>query len=480
MNTPLVVTTIGATAFLVAWLFYRRSRTTVLRGPHSNNPLLGFTVELARFERPDKLFARWELDHGPVFQIPSLFGAKHVVLCDPKAIAHFYSKDTFTYRQTAAVRLYVKHFFGPGVLWAEGEIHKRQRKALSPAFSNAAIRNVTSIFYDCAYKLKNSWDSTLATATNSKDGVIIEVQQWCFIIPIIAFRVDSIGLAGFSHDFGALDGKRSPVVAAFDSFNYSKMSIGTACLLIIGPFFPSFAQIPVQRNILFANLRRNVEEIADDLLHKNRVEMEANGKMDDKRDKSIVAALLRAESADGNLRLSRDEIVGQNLMLVAGWSITLSITTGLPYLDGVVREILRLHPAIPETMRQAAEDDVIPLSQPIQTPGGSTTDRIFVEKGTLVRVPISHINQAPSLWGEDAAKFLPSRWIGDGLSKTRATELQGYRHLLTFVDGPRACIGRGFATTEFKVCVDTVIESHTAKGEDVARVPLIVRSVERA
>lgn len=32
-----------------------------------------------------------------------------------------------------------------------------------------------------------------------------------------------------------------------------------------------------------------------------------------------------------------------------------------------------------------------------------------------------------------------------------AKDLQGHRHLLTFVDGPRMCLGRMFALAEFKV-----------------------------
>ena len=29
--------------------------------------------------------------------------------------------------------------------------------------------------------------------------------------------------------------------------------------------------------------------------------------------------------------------------------------------------------------------------------------------------------------------------------------MQGHRHLLTFSDGPRTCLGKTFAVTEFKV-----------------------------
>ena len=48
--------------------------------------------------------------------------------------------------------------------------------------------------------------------------------------------------------------------------------------------------------------------------------------------------------------------------------------------------------------------------------------------------------------------------VGGGASKEpaaviagRAAEIQGYRHLLTFASGPRACLGRNFALVEFKV-----------------------------
>lgn len=52
--------------------------------------------------------------------------------------------------------------FGKGLLWAEGENHRRQRKALAPAFTNAAIRRLTSVFFDSAYKVNVSVSSIYA------------------------------------------------------------------------------------------------------------------------------------------------------------------------------------------------------------------------------------------------------------------------------------------------------------------------------
>ena len=88
-------------AFLVHSLATRRrvsTTTTPLKGPKTRN-LLGFSRDILLAEDHGSLFESWEKEFGPVFQVPSL-GRNHVVLCDPKAIAHYYLKDTYVYQQT--------------------------------------------------------------------------------------------------------------------------------------------------------------------------------------------------------------------------------------------------------------------------------------------------------------------------------------------------------------------------------------------
>ena len=43
---------------------------------------------------------------------------------------------------------------------------------------------------------------------------------------------------------------------------------------------------------------------------------------------------------------------------------TMDDLNGLPSLDAVVRETLRLYPAVASVLREAKEDDCIPLSKP--------------------------------------------------------------------------------------------------------------------
>ena len=142
---------------------------------------------------------------------------------------------------------------------------------------------------------------------------------------------------------------------------------------------------------------------------------------------------------------------------------------GLPYLDAVVREVIRLHPPLIETTRvvslrpysqhativmrrlQALEDDVIPLSRPVKTASGAIVNHLIVAKDTAVTIPMYYVNRAASIWGKNCKEFNPERWlVEDGLPQS-AKEYSGYNHTLTFLDGPRTCLGKGFALIEIKV-----------------------------
>ena len=58
----------------------------------------------------------------------------------------------------------------------------------------------------------------------------------------------------------------------------------------------------------------------------------------------------------------------------------------LPYLDAVIRESMRLSPVFPRMVRQAAEDMMVPVDQPIPDWTGKLVDKIFLKKGTDVMI----------------------------------------------------------------------------------------------
>ncbi|KAF8878007.1 cytochrome P450 [Gymnopilus junonius] len=472
------------------------STQSKLNGPPNPSYLFGSYRFLNESDDPGLIYEHWEQEYGPAFRVPGGFGSSRIVICDPRANAHFYSKETFGYVQTKLSRVFIENLFGRGLLWAEGESHRRQRKALSPAFSNAAIRKLTPVFYDAAYKMKAIWDSTLDAASGEAS---VDVQVWMNHISL-----DSVGIAGFGHDFHALDGLNSPVVDVFDSFGSGDTSFLSNLVFLLGPVLPVLQNLPTKHNRIFKRLNQTMSGIADELLTRNRKEKGVG------EDKSIIG-LLSYETTSISLTWALIELcrkpekqqkLREELSQFVGSDPTFDqLSTGLPYLDAVVQEVLRLHPPVTETTRVAAEDDIIPFSIPVTTSSGAQLNSLFVKKGTVVTSPIRYMNRAEVLWGPNAKEFEPERWLEiDGLALTRAKEIQGHKHILTFSDGSRTCLGRSFALAEFKAVLSVLIRSYTFElpdgpntkidkhpsilprpkvaGQVGAKVPLKVRRVE--
>ncbi|KAJ7165645.1 cytochrome P450 [Mycena crocata] len=456
----------------------RSAHGTTLNGPP--RPSLLFGVSRLVFQSDDSgiLFQDWAAKYGPVFQIPTAFGGRRTILCDPKAVNHFYSMERSIYVKSQLGRTVIANMFGRGLLWAEGESHKRQRKALTPAFSNAAIRRLTAVFYDSAYKLKGHWDAAIDSAP---DNTIIDVEHW-HVCPIFEKLLDSIGIAGFSHDFRSLDGEHSAVAEAFDSLSFEGTGFFSNLVFVLGTQFPFLAHLPTARNRIIANLRQRMSVIADDLLEKMRSEKKTHV-TDETADRSVIGLLLKAEDDDAELHMDESEVLAQ----VRDWALIElarlpekqtklreelvqfgsadptwdQLVSGLSYLDAVVLEVLRLHPPLAETTRVAAVDDILPVGEPITTPSGEVVDSIAVSKGSIVTVSIRCMNRSEVFWGANAKDFEPERWLTLNNDPLRAKEIQGHRHLVTFLDGPRTCLGKNFALTEFKAVLSVLAKNFT-------------------
>jgi cytochrome P450 len=61
-----------------------------------------------------------------------------------------------------------------------------------------------------------------------------------------------------------------------------------------------------------------------------------------------------------------------------------------------------------------------------------------IAKGTTVAVQMEVMNRSKALWGDDAWEFRPERWL-EPLPEG-ALDVAGYRHLMTFLDGPKVYV----------------------------------------
>jgi cytochrome P450 len=92
----------------------------------------------------------------------------------------------------------------------------------------------------------------------------------------------------------------------------------------------------------------------------------------------------------------------------------LSTLERLPLLDAVVRETLRIHAPVPNTVRVATRSDTIPLAASFTDVRGSERTHFDIGEGDAIFVPILMINRSTELWGDDAHEWrfatLPVHW----------------------------------------------------------------------
>lgn len=119
----------------------------------------------------------------------------------------------------------------------------------------------------------------------------------------------------------------------------------------------------------------------------------------------------------------------------------------LPYIDAVVWETLRLHPAVPFDPKVAVEDDHLP-------------DGTFVPAGTEVNFcPWYMGRNNTKLWGDDLLTFRPERWLE---MKTRPSAYENP----VFQAGPRICIGMSMALIEAKMFIAVMLSRFHVELQD--------------
>jgi cytochrome P450 len=109
----------------------------------------------------------------------------------------------------------------------------------------------------------------------------------------------------------------------------------------------------------------------------------------------------------------RDEIRATEQAIAARGGSDFSATDldNMSYLAAVIKESMRVHPAVYHNYRQSVKDDLLPLSTPIQGTDGLPRTSLPVPKGMKMILSIAGYNRNPEIFGEDADVFNPDRWL---------------------------------------------------------------------
>ncbi|KAJ7453352.1 cytochrome P450 [Mycena galericulata] len=473
--------------------FFVRSLLHNIPGPPSDSYLVG---NLARFHGPAvdswDFHQSLEEDFNAVVRLHGLIGSVQLYVYDPVALHSIILKDQDLYEESPIFLSLSGLLFGKGILSTTGNEHRRHRKLLVQAFSTPNLRCMLPVLYEVANRV-------IILFTRLSD----DIYQLDMNSILSRTSLEFIGCAGIGYSFDPLTSGEDRIDQYTESLKNLTPLIGKlAVFLPMLPLASTIGPACFRRFVLsLIPLRplaalRNIVVVMDSkarALVREKTQAIQHDAIDNKMD--IMSLLLKNNSTAGeeDTKFTDEEVVAQTSMIIQAATDTTSSAlnravhllalhpdvqeklraeimqtkeqldhdelVGLPYLDGFIREILRLYPPVPAMTRIATRDGVLPLSTPIRGLDGRSMDFIPVPKGTEVCIAIAAANHNKAIWGSDAREFRPERWE-KGRAQGVTVRMSGvYGNTMTFVGGGRSCIGFKFVQLELKVVLSVFLRS---------------------
>jgi cytochrome P450 len=338
-----------------------------------------------------------------------------------------------------------------------------------PAFHFRHIKELYPVFWSKSIEFCNA----VKGALQDSDTKILEIGHYATQVTL-----DIIGLAGLGRDVASLHNSDDELIKNFEEILEPSTEKGVFFLLHL--VFPAWLvqALPWKLNERVRITTKDLKRICTEFVGQKRVDM----KTESKESKDILSIMVQSNNfSDSNL-------VDQLLtFLAAGHETTSSALTwssyllsqnpniqtklrneihehisnpqalsdadadvagtleSMPFLNAVCNEVLRLYPTVPVTARICIRDTTI---------AGQ-----LLPKGTILMLAPWATNRNPELWGPNSEDFVPERWIDQNGRTTMNGGADSNYAFLTFLHGPRSCIGEKFARAELRALLAALVGS---------------------
>lgn len=345
---------------------------------------------------------------------------------------------------------------GLGILTSEGELWRKQRRLIQPAFNRSHLGVLGALMTSSIVEQVALWERTNLS----------EVKDLFAEMSTLTFRV--IGHALFRDD---LTSHREDFCQALEAA-VDHISFQMNCLI------PVPTWVPIPQNLKFQKARRTLDVVVNEIIERRRKSKPREG--------DLLALLMASVDTDSGESMSdeqlRDEVM---TLLVAGhetvalaltWTLILlaqnpatksvlldelqSVLSGreakmedlhqLPYNKMVLSEAFRLYPPVWGQPREALDDDEIA--------------GYHVPKGISVTVSQYLTHRLPEFF-PDPDSFSPERFLPESEAK-----LPKFAYF-PFGGGGRACIGNHFAMAEAQLALATILQRFDFQFPESLNIP---------
>ncbi|KAK2777728.1 hypothetical protein FQN52_003005 [Onygenales sp. PD_12] len=450
-----------------------RSPLRHLPGPKNNHPLLGQELHKFLSPSPTSLYLDWsrQWPDAPFIRHLSVGNSEKLLVNSLEAHREVLQTKCYSFVKPAFFTRLVGEIVGKGLLFAEGEEHRRERRLLSGPFSLANLKKLLPIFQTEAQNLSTDIANILSSSDSASNSGPVEVSA-----PLSKATLRIIGVTALGAELG--DPKLSTTFHECYHRIFEQDLLGNA-IMAINAFVPiRWLLGRVEANRRFVRANTDIRELIRGVIRERIVEVEGRkggGAGEGVRErKDLLTYMIEQGNVMGEA-WTEEEILGHLLNFVAAGHETTALATvwaiyvlatrqdiqtrlraeitqlltqtptapgyteieSLHYLHNFCREVLRVYSPSVDMPREAAEDVLVA--------------GVLVPKGTAISICPQVMHSQGHIWGGDAAAFDPDRW--DRLVGEQASPYA----LESFSNGPRICIGKAFGMLEFKVLVVEVV-----------------------
>ena len=376
--------------------------------------------------------------YGDTYHVDEGGGSHLYVTRDPDFIRDVLVTCTSAFKKQGGANDRLRPVLGNGLVTSDGELWKRQRKLMQPAFHRKTI--ATYAEHITAHADRVDWP----------DGGQIDVDS-----EMMSLTLKIVCKTLFDHD---VETDTDEVAAAMEAL---RMGVQPELLP---------AWVPTPRRRRMGRAMAGLDRIIDELVARRKQEglrsdllsllLDVEGGMSHQqlRDELVTLFLAGHETTSHAMTwtwylLSQHPEVEERLhaevdRVLGGRAPTVADLPDLPWTDAVIHESMRIYPPVYAVARVASE--------PVEVGGWQ------LEAGAQVLCWIYHCHHNPKVFEEPEA-FRPERFQAPTFPK---------HAYIPFGSGARMCIGAGFAALELRLLLANLSQRYTMSLVNGHRVSL--------
>lgn len=236
-----------------------------------------------------------------LMRVLGLLNTERVMLVSLQALQDVLQTQCYEFPKPPYITKQLQGVLGNGLLFAEGEAHKRQRKLLMPAFSYGRIKSLVPVFLQEANRLSNVLESKLS-ASESKIGMSPLVSR---------LTLDIIYRTGLGTQFDALENPDNKLALAYDTI-FSPRGKTSKIFFLLAMLVPMFYRLPFKRNVVLRQSRETMNKFATDAIEKKIEKFRESEKNDVKyesKDVDLISIMIEEGPKEWGVQDMADQLL---------------------------------------------------------------------------------------------------------------------------------------------------------------------------